>query len=79
MDTQNRQILQWLQDGHALTPLEALRKFGCLRLSARIKELRDLGRDLGFEIDTGKKQIIDRNGRKKIVAEYSLKGVPYDG
>lgn len=75
MDTQNRQILQWLQDGHALTPLEALRKFGCLRLSARIKELRDLG----FEIDTGKKQIIDRNGRKKIVAEYSLKGVPYDG
>ena len=75
MDTQNRQILQWLQDGHALTPLEALRKFGCLRLSARIKDLRDLG----IEIDTGKKQIIDRNGRKKIVAEYSLKGVPYDG
>lgn len=33
----------WLLRGYGITPLQALEKWGCMRLSARIKELRDAG------------------------------------
>lgn len=33
----------WLLRGYGITPLQALEKWGCMRLSARIKELRDIG------------------------------------
>lgn len=36
-------ILAHLQKGKTLSPLEALALFGCLRLSARICELRQMG------------------------------------
>lgn len=41
--SQNARILAFLQNGGRITSLEALEKFGCLRLSARIKDLRDRG------------------------------------
>ena len=41
--SQSKQILDYLQSGNALTPLEALRKFNCLRLGARIYDLRQKG------------------------------------
>jgi hypothetical protein len=41
--SQKAEILQFLKTKRSLTPLEALRKFGCFRLAARIEELRDDG------------------------------------
>ncbi|MBM3571193.1 MAG: hypothetical protein FJX52_02370 [Alphaproteobacteria bacterium] len=41
--TQTRQIHDFLKAGHSITPLEALRMFGCFRLGARIWELRQGG------------------------------------
>lgn len=41
--TQNDAIYHYLRKGNTLTPLEALRKFGTLRLAARIADLRDSG------------------------------------
>lgn len=41
--TQRSSIFRHLRSGKRLTPLDALRKFGCLRLAARISELRLLG------------------------------------
>ena len=38
--TQTQRILIYLKTGKSLTPLEALQKFGCLRLAARIADLR---------------------------------------
>ena len=38
--SQTQQILQWLKEGKSLTPLDALREFGCLRLSGRIYDIR---------------------------------------
>lgn len=35
------EIQRHLSKGHTLTPLQALRKFGCMRLSGRILELRE--------------------------------------
>ena len=40
INSQSEQILKYLQAGNALTPLEALRKFNCLRLGVRIYDLR---------------------------------------
>ena len=61
--TQNEQILKHLQDGHKITPMEALRLYGCFRLSARILELRKSG----WQIDTAN---ITKGG--KTFAEYSM-------
>ena len=70
METQNRMILQHLESGKPITPMDALNLYGCFRLSARIFDLRERG----VEITTGKRYVTDRNGKKKIVAEYWLKG-----
>tara|TARA_R100000049_G_C1911562_1_gene58811 strand:- start:566 stop:850 length:285 start_codon:yes stop_codon:yes gene_type:complete len=62
--TQNSKILQHLLDGHSITPIEALEKFGCFRLGARIFELRKQG----FIIDT---KTVD-NGKGNKFAKYIL-------
>lgn len=36
-------ILDWLRQGHSLSPLEALQRFQCLRLGARVFDLRRKG------------------------------------
>jgi hypothetical protein len=41
--SQAQRILRHLQAGHSLTPLEALERFGCFRLAARVHELRREG------------------------------------
>ena len=45
-DSQNARILTYLQQGNSLTPLEALQWFGCLRLAARVLDLREAGHDI---------------------------------
>ena len=47
--SQNKKILKYLQSGKSLTPLAALSYFGCMRLSARIKNLRDQGYNISDE------------------------------
>ena len=49
--TQSEAILQHLQAGNVLTPLDALNKFGCFRLAARIIELRRRGYNIVTEGD----------------------------
>lgn len=41
--TQKDMILGYLRAGHELTPVEALRRFGCFRLSERIREIQAAG------------------------------------
>jgi hypothetical protein len=62
-NSQNEKILEWLQLGHSITPIDALKMFGCFRLSGRIHELKRQG----YEI---KSRIIESNGKR--FAEYSL-------
>ncbi len=44
--TQKQQILAHLQGGRTITPLEALRLYGCFRLGARIWDLRRAGYEI---------------------------------
>lgn len=53
--TQCEFLLQYLQRFDSITPLEALTAFGCLRLSARIADLRNDGYSITTEIHKGKK------------------------
>jgi len=41
--SQKQRILQWMLEGNTITPLEALNKFGCLRLGARIADIKEMG------------------------------------
>jgi len=61
--SQTEKILHWLRKGHKLTAMQALRKFGCFRLSGRIKDLRN--QDWGITT-----RMVTRNGKR--IAEYSL-------
>lgn len=47
--TQCAQIKAWLLDGNKLTSLEALNRFGCMRLASRIHDLREQGLDIHTE------------------------------
>ena len=62
--SQQLQILAHLKRGRTLTPLEALDKFGCFRLSARIHDLRMQG----HPVEVTMKRV--KSGKR--VAEYRL-------
>ena len=40
---QTERILDYMLQGHAITPLEALEKFKCFRLGARIADIKARG------------------------------------
>jgi hypothetical protein len=63
-ESQETQILSWLQGGNTLTPLEALDRFNTLRLGGRIWDLREKG----YDIKT--RMVKTRSGKE--VAEYYL-------
>lgn len=65
--SQARQILYYLCEGNELSPLDALKLFGCFRLGARICDLRDEG----YIIET--KMVVSQvNGVPKRYAVYSI-------
>lgn len=52
--TQTQKIYEYLKSGNKLTALEALQMFGCLRLAARIAELRNQGHTIWTDYVTVK-------------------------
>ena len=62
-NSQCEAIAKHLRSGRAITALEALSKFGCLRLSGRIYELKQRGEPI-------EKTMVKRG--EKIVASYYL-------
>lgn len=63
MKTQKQQIQNYLQTGKPLTPIQALNKFGCFRLAARIADLRNDGLNIATKI-------ISKKGKN--YASYSI-------
>ncbi len=66
MKSQNEKIRRHLTMGRKITPLQALKMYGCFRLSARIHDLKQKGLRIVSKIVTTK--------TGKHVAQYSLKG-----
>ena len=63
MKSQTKAIRKDLEKGRKITPIDALKKYGCFRLGARI----DDPRNEGMHIVTN---IIKKNGKR--FAQYSL-------
>ena len=66
--TQNEMILKYIHDYGSITPLEALKEFGCMRLASRINDLKNQG----YNIVSEKVSIKNRNGKKISFAKYSI-------
>lgn len=56
--SQTQSILNYLQQGKALTSLEAFDLFKCMRLGARIWDLKQQGHDVKEEL------VYDKNSKK---------------
>lgn len=57
-ETQTKQILAHLKTGRSITPIDALNKYGCFRLGARIYDLKQDGHNIYREMvetDSGKR------------------------
>jgi hypothetical protein len=63
--SQNAAILSHLLSGKSITPIEALNKYGCFRLGARVHDLKSEG----HKID--KETVHDRVSGKRF-ARYSM-------
>ena len=48
--SQNQQILEYLEEGNTITPIEALNLFRCMRLASRINDLRRDGHIIATDI-----------------------------
>lgn len=62
MESQNKAIKAYLKDGHSITAMQALKQFGCFRLAARIKNLKDEGMNI--------QKIMMKNTKGKRIAIY---------
>jgi len=69
--TQSDSIFDYLEQGGTLTPLDALRLFGCLTLSQRFGELRrDRNLAAQYNFHSELVEVTGMNGKRKHVAKY---------
>lgn len=66
--SQNENILAALKGGESLTPLDALRRFGCFRLGARIYDLKQDGHEIGGRFV----KVMNAEGKEVRVKEYFM-------
>lgn len=67
-ESQAQKILHWMQEKGPITPKDAEIAFGCMRLAARIKDLRSKG----YCIVSDTVKYKDENGRTVQYAAYRL-------
>ena len=67
-ESQNKRILDYLKKGNRLTSLEALTRFGCMRLASRISDIRKNHPDINIVVDR-----IETASKKKVAQYYVLK------
>lgn len=68
MESQCKQILQYMEDFGSITPLDAMTDLGVMRLAARISDLRRAGYRISRKTETAK----NRYGRAVRYARYRL-------
>lgn len=66
-NTQNGKVLEHLQSGRSITSLEAIKAWGCTRLSARIGELKEAGYPIQKQFIS-----VETRGGTTSVAEYFM-------
>lgn len=66
--TQTDMILRHLQDFGSITALDAMRDYGCMRLGARIWDLKRAGHDIRTTFESAQ----NRYGDKVSYARYTM-------
>lgn len=66
--TQNARVLAYMQEYGSISPVEALRDLGVMRLASRISDLRQIG----FQIRKDIEKANNRYGETTHYARYSL-------
>lgn len=66
--TQCEKILQYIEETGSITPLDALREFGCMRLASRMCDIKKMGYAVKKEMETGE----NRNGEPVHYARYFI-------
>ncbi len=67
-ESQAARILKWMQEKGPITPKDAEAAFGCMRLAARINDLRRKG----YKIESSTRKYKDNEGRTVKYAAYSI-------
>jgi hypothetical protein len=67
--TQREKILDYMREWGSITPLDALREFGCMRLATRVFELKQQG----YNIKTVIERAENKSGEPVHYARYFLK------
>lgn len=67
--SQTTLILEYMEQGHAITPLDALRHFSCMRLPARI---HDIEKAQGIQVKRQRVKVRNQFGTEVSVMSYSL-------
>ena len=70
MSKQERRVLQYMQDFGSITPMEAIKDLGIMRLASRISDLRRKGYLIERTFEKGE----NRYGEPTKWARYILKG-----
>ena len=65
--SQTKQILEYMQQGNKITPYEALRKFGCFRLTSRIWDIEQL---TGIRPKRERVKVTNAQGQQVYVMQY---------
>lgn len=68
---QNEVVLRLLLDNRSITSLEAMNKYGIMRLGARVYDLKKQGYPIKTFLRIGK----SRNGESMVYAEYRMERV----
>lgn len=66
--TQTEKILEFMKENGSITPMEALSEFGCMRLAARIADIRADGVNVVSTMEQSK----NRYGETVRFARYRL-------
>ena len=61
-------ILAYIRENGSITPLDALREFGCMRLASRISDLKRLGYTIKRTMETSK----NKYGEPVSYARYTI-------
>ncbi len=67
--TQSMKIIKYMMDFGSITPIQAMKDLGVMRLAARISDIEAEGWEIIHERETGK----NRYGEKTTYARYRLK------
>lgn len=68
--TQTQLILDYIKEFGSITPLDAMRDLGCMRLASRISDLKKQG----YVIESESEAVLNRWGKKCYIKRYSLGG-----